>query len=281
MTPMSERDAAAIRRALDQGRARWPEVRLATEDFEAAIRRHVPAHEELDTRLPLIRCDDLYLATSCALGDPAALRFFEAYCLSGLGRGLHLIDRSPSFVDEVIQDVRAHLLTAPEGASPRIVQYSGRGALPRWVQAAASRLAITAKRRSRPTSETLSSQNGPVETGEPETAFVRDCYREGLQEALRDSLAELSSRQRNILRMHFIDGVPLEKIAQLYGTHRTTLSRWVTKTCNQVAATTRQRLATSLQLPPGAMDSVVQLLRSQLEFSASLLMSLNDEDGTH
>ena len=43
----------------------------------------------------------------------------------------------------------------------------------------------------------------------------------------RDALASLDDRQRDLLRLEILDGLPHQQIAELHGVHRTTVVRWM------------------------------------------------------
>lgn len=267
---------------LVRARASWPGVALSLEAFAAALERHRPPFLAAPAPdgggwLDGLRGEELYLAAACAAGDEVAVRHLERLAFEGLEKTLARIDGSSAFVDEVKQELRLHLLVPARGGVPRLAQYAGRGSLVGWVHVAAARVALNLKRRSGPDALALGSFQGGVSSDagavavDAETAYLRERYRDQLQVAFREAVGELTARQRNILRMHFLDGVPLERLALLYGLHRTTLGRWVTKSCEQVLARTRRHLSSKAQLPPKAMDSLILLLRSELDFSASLL----------
>src|SRR5947209_904462 len=57
------------------------------------------------------------------------------------------VGREPSFVEEVRQTVREKLLVAAADAPPRIVEYTGRGALAAWLRIIAVRAALNLRRR--------------------------------------------------------------------------------------------------------------------------------------
>jgi RNA polymerase sigma-70 factor (ECF subfamily) len=266
----------ALDHAVEAGRSAWPGVDLSREDFACAASRHRPADEPLAEWLAGLRVPDLYLASACAMGDAAALKLLDEQILSRIGATVHRIDPSPAFIDETKQELRVHLLVARPNKPPRIADYAGRGSLAGWIHVAAARIALTMKRASGGRHTTLSSNAGmPDDRGrhDAEILYLRERYREDLQAAFEETLGELTSRQRNILRMHFIDGTPLDRLATIYGMHRTTLGRWVSQTCDEILSSARKRLGARVQLPGGAMDSIVALLRSEIDFSASLLLS--------
>jgi RNA polymerase sigma-70 factor (ECF subfamily) len=142
-----------------------------------------------------------------------------------------------------------------------------------WIHVAAVRVAIDLKRRLQPDAAAALPAGAEDYEHDPESAYLRERYRDDLQVAFREALGALSARQRNILRMHFLDGVSLDRMAAMYGMHRTTMGRCVTQACDRAISTTRKKLGARVNLPARAVDSIIGLLRSAIDFSASMLLS--------
>jgi RNA polymerase sigma-70 factor (ECF subfamily) len=107
----------------------------------------------------------------------------------------------------------------------------------------------------------------------PEHGLLQARYASDLQAAFDGAVRSLAPRQRSLLRLHFLDGLPLERLAHVYGVHRTTLGRWIADACNHVFARTRERLGQAHRLSASTLDSLVRVLRTELDFRASLLLS--------
>src|SRR5262249_22201456 len=148
-------------------------------------------------------------AVAAAEGDAAAVRHLEEQFFAGVGATVRRVDGSPAFVDEVRQELRVRLLLPRSGEPPRIADYSGRGSLMSWIHVVAARIAVTLKRADRygAASSTLSS-SAMASDESPEIAHLRGLFREELQAAFNEALTELTPRQRSLLKMHFLDGVP-------------------------------------------------------------------------
>jgi RNA polymerase sigma-70 factor, ECF subfamily len=260
----------AVDDAMERGRTAWPGVVLDRAVFERAVARHSAMLDGTLEAWLEHRGTDLFLATAAAQGDATALALLDARFFASLGATVRSIDTSAAFLDEVRQELRVYLLVPRPDAPPRIADFAARGSLSSWLHVTAARTAISLKRRARAAPADWPEALPAVS---PEVAYLRERYRDDLEEAFRESVRELTSRERNILRMHFLDGVPLDRIAAMYGTHRTTLGRWVAQACDDIVARTKKRLGARVNLPAGAMDSIVDLLRSEVDFSASLLMT--------
>ena len=265
---MREHDAQ-IERAFREARCALPDVDLPQLIFVASLERHRREEEPLEQWLTNLRAPDLFLAAACAHGDAAAVRHLERSFLSRIDATVRRLDPSPAFIDEVRQQLRLHLLLPRREHPPRIAEYSGRGSLMSWIQVTAARTAIDLKRSGG--IELISIPSSLAADSDPEVEHFRTRYGSELQAAFQEAIAALSTRQRNVLRMHFLDGAPLDSLATIYRVHRTTIGRWVQQACDQVLSATKRRLGAKLHLPAGAMDSLVSLLDSRIDFSASLL----------
>jgi RNA polymerase sigma-70 factor (ECF subfamily) len=252
-----ERDATA--EAFDQGRAAWPEVTVETDRFAAHVAR-LPEAEELHA--------DLYLACACADGDPTALRVVDRQILGEVGLFVRRIDASPELAEEVRQALRERLLVARPGETPRIADYSGRGPLGAWVRVAAVRLAIDLRRK-RGEAPLPDPAAAPADELDPEAALLRARHHEDYQAALREALATLSAKERNLLRMHFVDGLTVERIGVVYQVNKGTVSRWIQAVRQKLLDETYRGLGERLRLSPSELASLTAMVQSQLHVSLS------------
>lgn len=127
-------------------------------------------------------------------------------------------------VENVAQEVFSGLL---EGSGRRLRTFSGQCSLIGWLRAVAMRRAINyirdeKRRRGRPLDEHLLfvPEARAKEGDETTTELIR---------ALDSSLEQLGSRDRLILKLHYLDGMPLKSIAELLGVSRNTIWPMVTR----------------------------------------------------
>src|SRR5262249_7365534 len=160
---------------------------------------------------------------------PEALNAFERRYLKGMGATLARIDRSPAFVDEVRQSVRERLFIAKAGARPKIAEYRGHGSLDGLVRVVAMRAALGLHRGEEPGAASAEEEDDALAAktapgGDAELSLIKAHYRSAFKAAFEVALAALSSRERNVLRLHLLDGLNIAQIGAVYGTHRATVA---------------------------------------------------------
>jgi RNA polymerase sigma-70 factor (ECF subfamily) len=230
-------------------RAAWPALSVE----RAAFARYAEARQPRDENLA-----DLYLACACATGEARALSLFEQRFMPEVAS--YLRRATPALVDEVRQALRERLFV---GASARISAYTGRGPLGAWLRTVAARLAVDlrASQPARATAEALST------TPDPELDYLKARYQPVFREALQAALAGLSVAERNMLRLHFLDGLTATQIAALERVAVSTVTRALERTRRRIVDETKRHFAARLALPRGESQSVLRLVRSHLDVS--------------
>lgn len=252
------------------GKAAWPGVLLPLQDFFAHLGTHCNGEGELTAFLASVQAADLYLAAACAQGIPAALRAFDEHFLSRLPTFLTRLRPADSFIEEMRQVLREKLLVATPGKKPKIAEYSGRGSLLGWVRVTAVRTAISARRNK---DEILGADSDDLSVdafaaeASPEMDYLKTRYRKEFQTAFHSALEKLTAEQRNLLRLHFVDGLNIEKIGALLHVHRATIARWIAAAREQILDNVQRDLHQRLHLGQSEFDSLVNLVRSQLHVS--------------
>ncbi len=87
-----------------------------------------------------------------------------------------------------------------------------------------------------------------------ELSLIKVHYRSEFKAAFEAALATLSSRERNVLRLHILDGLNIEQIGTLYKAHRATVARWIAASRKKIDEGTRRALADKLKLGEGARE---------------------------
>lgn len=207
-------------------------------------------------------------------GDRAAGKALEAY-FDVIPPTLARMEVSADFIDEVQQTLRQRLLT---GDPPKILRYVGRGSLRGLLKVSATREAISRLRkegRESPADDALLDRTGERD---PELQFLKERYRALFKSAFEAAVGTLEPRERNLLRLHFLRKVTLEKLATMYDVHRATIVRQLAAIRAKMDKETRASLRAQLELhggPKGAdeLDEIMDLVRSRMDVSVDRLLA--------
>jgi RNA polymerase sigma-70 factor (ECF subfamily) len=197
--------------------AAWPDVIVSRTTFDAFLSAR-PEHRA-------DHLEDLLLACACLEGSPEAWRHFDREHLGRVASFVARVDTSVSFADDIRQRLAEKLLHDP-GGTPKLALYTGRGPLSGWLRVVAVREAHNAKRGRDEDADAVSSRReapGPS----PESAVVKARYRTAFRAAFEEALRAMPVDQRNILRLHYLDGLTLPDTARAYGVSRATAARWL------------------------------------------------------
>lgn len=254
--------------AIAGARHAYPGVEVDSAAFAAFLAGKVSARD-FDPARPLAGLEpaDLYLAFACERGDRRALAELEQR-LSRIPAALAHLRLGAHALEEVVQALRSKLLLA-DGHGPKIASYAGRGPLGSWLSAAAVRTALNEMRGRKPTAgdpdEALAALPSP--RLDPEVELIRARYEPQFKEAFQSALASLSERDRVLLRLHFLDGLGLDKLGDMYRVHRSTVARWIAHGRDEVFEKTRQTLREKLKIADSELASLLGVIRSQLDVS--------------
>lgn len=268
-------DPHALAEAHAAACAAWPRVVVPQATFSAWIEARLGDDEPLEA----LRTADLYLACACAAGDPHAIALFEQHMLSEVDRALHKLSIPATAIDDTKQVLRRRFFVAENGKEPRIVDYAGRGNLKSWVRAAAVRAALRVVRRPKGQVDVESAvmRAVPAQGDDLELDYLKRRYQSEFEEALRESFAALPTRDRNVVRYYFGEGLTIDALGVLYGVHRATAARWVKRTTDALLTKARAVLTARLGAKKSEISSIVRLLESQLDVAVRAV--LTDDQG--
>jgi RNA polymerase sigma-70 factor (ECF subfamily) len=264
---------ALLVRVLDTARAAWPGVVLEGRRFVAHLARLLPAAHAPEA-LERLALGDLYLARACVEGVPAALAAFEARLLPEVYVAVARLKLPPTAVDELRQQVRQKMLVSTPEVPSKLAAYPGTGPLAGWVQGAALWLARgLLRQQTRELRADDAALSFLLEPGDdPELAYLKRTYRAEFNAAFAQSLSMLATRQRNVLRLKYLDGMSIDQLGAVYGVHRASAARWVASAHEALLKETRRRLTERLRLTGSQLDSVLRLISSQLDVSLGRLL---------
>jgi RNA polymerase sigma-70 factor (ECF subfamily) len=269
----------ALAAGLAAAEAAWPELAAPDE----ALVRHLGAHlageagADLATELAQIRFADLHLAFACGRGDARAIALFEERMLPPLFPQLERIAGDRGARDDLLQTLRRQLLMSEEGRSPKLMRYSGRGALAGWLRVVATRAAIKQAARAPAPGAASSGDDGELvalatPSDAPELHLLKERYRQPFREAFVEALASLQPRTRNLLRQSALDGLSIDELGRLYRVHRATAARWVADARRELLGETRRRLVERVGVPEEECDSIMRLVHSQVDVTLRRLL---------
>jgi len=265
-------------------RQRWPEVALDQETFDAYVERRLkpsnlnPGDPEPEAELSDDALAELYLACACSAGDATALALFDAHYLGAVPAALAHMRLPSATVDDVRQHVRSTLLVSEDGKC-RLDDYAGRGRLRGLVQVVAVRHAISLLRKTKREvpGDALTELASPEHS--PELHYMKESYRREFKRAFERAVRQLSSRDRNFLRLHLFGGLTVEQCGDIYGVHRATATRWLAKLRSGLLKETRRELGVQLEVSSEELDSLMELIQSRFEVSMERI--LQTIDATH
>jgi RNA polymerase sigma-70 factor (ECF subfamily) len=263
---------ADLERIVASARSQWPEFSLSHEDFAKHLSKHARAESLAEFRLT--HASDLYLAAACAAGVDGAAAAFERGYGAVIDSALGRMRLGRALAAEVKQRLRDRLLVGSPDRPARIASYAGKGDLGAWVRAVVTRLALNMMRdEGRRGSDDELVERVPSAHEDPELRLLKARFAEPFRAALKEALASLDARSRLVLKQHYIDGLSTEELGRHYGVHRVTVLRWLAEARTRVANDTQQRLGSTLGMNSNELQSIVRLIRSQLDVSLHDVMN--------
>jgi RNA polymerase sigma-70 factor (ECF subfamily) len=261
-----------VQSAVERCLAAWPMVSLDPGRFTAELERRASGLEAKDR--DALHVTDLYLAWACAEGDGAALAEFERHVMPKIHKTFDRLAPKGWQRSDAAQQLRTRLFVARPDAAASITTYSGRGSLVQWTRTVATRMLLDLKRRD----EALVSINDALQSRlraeglNIERAAIGGEVVPLFKTALSKALAALSARERNLLKLHYVDGLSFEDLARLNRVHRSTVLRWLAAIREKCLDEVRLALKEKLQVDSRQLDSLLQFAKSELEVSLSPLL---------
>jgi RNA polymerase sigma-70 factor (ECF subfamily) len=238
----------------EKARSAHPELKVPPLRFAEHLAHHLTleAFETPSAWLP----EDLFLALACLESQPKALAVLDGWVRQGKRD------------EEVAQRARERLLVGP---SPRLAQYAGRSSLKAWVGLVAKRVAIDVIREQK-----ADPRAGPLTLAglikaTPELQLVERDAVQKVSMALKAALEGLDERDRDLLRRHYLEGVTHAELAKELGTSRSSVALWIEKARARLLEETRRGLKSHTRLDSRDLDSLLQVVESNLDLSFSEL----------
>jgi RNA polymerase sigma-70 factor (ECF subfamily) len=254
----------------DEAEAAWPEFRIPRDSFLVRLETLLPQTSAF--RPTEVFHIDLYLASACSAGEPAAITAFSRRYLSRLESYLSRFSDFSALFDEVRATLEDKLLLSTEGGSPpRIHQYTGRGSLEAWVAMAAQRRMLSVLRANGRAAQSNATEDlwdvWLAASGMERDQSLR--FAETIKETLRRIIQSLPVRQRTILRLSIVEDVSLSQIARMLKVHQSTVSRAFHSSLGRINEELRSQLKAAHRVGDSEAESLVRELRGRIDLSLS------------
>jgi RNA polymerase sigma-70 factor (ECF subfamily) len=258
---------AALEGVCAAARAAWPELAVPDDVFLAFLAARTPAGDPL-TALARLRAADLYLACACLEGQDAAVRALHARYFPRVHTALRRTGLAEAAAADLAQILLEDLLIG-RGRAPKLAGYAGRGDLQGWLCVTAIREARHQLRRDGRTPVVGDDDLAEHAAAPDDHALqhLKQTYQAEFREAFRAALASLGERERNLLRYQLLDGLSIDEIGALHRVHRATAARWLVHARAQVFERTQAHLMQRLGVSGRETESIIRLIRSQLDVS--------------
>jgi RNA polymerase sigma-70 factor, ECF subfamily len=223
---------------------RWPNVNVPDKVFVTYLAQRIPPAADGIAVLESMHVDELLLACACSRLHPEAIKVLQQeyfpVALSSLARMRLRRDQ----LDEVNQGLVEQLLLPREGCRPTILTYAGLGLLSSWLSVCAARLAgrLVRQEEKRPQGDQELLSQVPSDH-DPETQYWRQSCRQLVSQSLKEALATLEPRERDVLHQHYLEGLTIAQAGHLHGVHRATAACWLSNARRKL----RERTYESLQ----------------------------------
>ncbi|MEM9695329.1 MAG: sigma-70 family RNA polymerase sigma factor [Myxococcota bacterium] len=268
-----EEVSAALRKLYHQGLERYPDIEVDEEDFAA----FVAARAKVDVPVGSLHGAGLFLACACLAGDNRAVARFQAEVkpvIDSVFRRLGFM----RYAEEIRQRVLRAVVVGESG-HPALVNYTGRGAIGNWIRVITVREAYRYVRQKQRTNEreVMSDDDrmmdlAVAEDANPELLHLKQDYRDKFKQSFQTAFANLTHRQRNVLRYQYLDGLNLEQIGAIYDVSRATVARWRAQARDDLFSGTRKAMRDIHRVPADEFKKALQLIESAMDVSLSRLL---------
>lgn len=254
---------ATLRNHHREGLRRWSRIDLSFPSFLDAVIprvRDAPHIEKLSWM-------DLFLCASCELGEPEGLITLEREYIPSVGLSLRRTGLAEEQVTEVLQQLREKIFTTTTNGSSRLREYSGRSKLTRWLYVIAVRIEHNNRRAEsrRDVRDGMAMASLVDALPNPELKIIKTWQRTQVQQIIERSIRALEGETRQLLRLHFVEELSIDRLSLLYNVHRATVARRITQAVHALRGVVQQLAMEELGLNLLEYQSLLRFVRSQME----------------
>jgi RNA polymerase sigma-70 factor len=256
--------AKEVLEAFERCQRRYSTVQLSFEVFQARVEEilsqeiHPPEDGVRQEAFAQIRHEDLFLAIACSRDDRVAWEHFADNYMPLLRRFAAQACGDSSEGEDLAQDVATKMLKEKN----RLAGYNGRGSLAGWLRVVVSHAAVDRlRRRRKQVSLEELQENGMeavhVDPGKRDEEEALDSrWAPIISKVANEIISSLSARDRLILGLYYLRGVPLRVIGRQFGIHEATASRWLERLRREI----RKQVEGELRKKHGLRASEIQSL---------------------
>ena len=264
---------------LERARNAEPDVEAPLPAVARLIAAKVRDAEDPAAALDELDAGEAWLACACGAGDSTATDRVERRYIAGVVASLRPMQLGDAMRDDVIQAVRRKLLLpGPDGVT-KLEEYAGQGRLAALVRVVAVRTALDqlrgeARRPDKAADEPEGAVDALMGGGlSPELQVIRQHHTQAFKAAFQAAVADLSPRDRGVLRMHLLDRLSIDDIAALHSVHRSSAARWLKDIRAALGRATRMKLRAELKLSTKELESLYRVVDSQLDLSFARILN--------
>lgn len=265
--------AALLTEAWEQATQQFGGLALDPPVYARHVLERLPEGLDVVTALSRLQLHDLFLAAACMQALPASAGALDQI-LSAITPAVQQLGFSETVLQDALQETRRNMLVGGNNERPAIVQYSGRGPLSSWLKVTVIRAALRLTRREQRQHTASSDPAGQLAatTISPELQYLKRIYHDAFQRAFNEALQSLSARQRTLLLQRYVDGLRTREIGELHQVNQATASRWLSRAHADLHAATREALMQRLEVETPEIESILRLVRSELEITLRQLL---------
>jgi len=266
---MSEPLAEAARRLHASAASTHGSIQLPETAF---VERVLAIAGDDDGALDDLHACDLFVSHAAVLGDPCAVLDIDRRLREQIAAVVKTLGESRGFADDLEGELRDHVLAPRDGKPARLASYAGKGPLDGWLRVTITREALRARKQARRTDRPLDDDAELASAVTPELEYVKATYRDAFRAAFRTALGQLDDRQRNLIALHYGDGVGVEALGQMYRVHFSTVSRWIAAAREKLFDVTRDGMRAHVPGSDDELAEIMELLQSRLDVTISLFL---------
>lgn len=252
----------------------WPSFDVSASRFIAHVAQRVELDAEVET-LADLRIADMWLAFASVEGDASALAHLERSYFRRLEPVVARV--APDTADVVVASLRERMLL-PSTERGGLASYAGRADLWTWMRVSAVRSAVRSHRQTERRASLVQrdlESLGIVDAlgAAPESAHERDRFLAEVKSAVEVAFGRLEARDKTLLMQHYVDGLTTEQLGRVHGVHRVSISRRLIRARRRLLGWARGELVERLALSASECDSVLRLVRSQLDVTLERVLA--------